>query len=282
MLHVSMKLSKRLSLTTFTSIKISLIYVFIFFVMSIQSAISQNLPDWENLAVFAINTEPAHATFTPFPTEKEALAQAPSSPFVYSLNGDWQFHLADNPDARPEEFYKESYDRSTWQKIPVPADWQFHTKDFPIYTNNVYPFPINPPYVPHDYNPVGSYYRTFDAPHDFRGKQTFLHFAGVNSAFYIWINGEKVGYSEGSKTPAEFDVTKYLREGENTVAVEVYRWSSGSYLEDQDFWRLSGIERDVFLYVMPKVALRDFSVKAIPSKDFAIGNLSNRSRNKKL
>ncbi len=237
--------------------------------MSIESAVSQDLPDWENLAVFAINTEPAHATYTPFPNEEAAKSRENKpSPWVHSLNGTWKFYLADNPSTRPQDFFKGSFDRSTWQEIPVPADWQFHTKDFPLYTNIVYPFPVNPPYVPHDYNPVGSYWRTFTVPKDFADKQIFLHFAGVNSAFYVWVNGVKVGYSEGSKTPAEFDVTKYLKAGENELAVEVYRWSSGSYLEDQDFWRLSGIERDVFLYALPKVALRDFFVKGILDKNY--------------
>jgi beta-galactosidase len=239
-----------------------------------KSAFSQVLPEWENLAVFAINTEPAHATYLPFPDEKSAKnADLKPSPWVQSLNGVWKFHLADNPSARPLDFYQEIFNRSTWQDIPVPSDWQFHTKDFLLYTNVVYPFPVNPPYMPHDYNPVGSYWRTFNVPKDFDGKQVLLHFGGVNSAFYVWINGQKVGYSEDSKTPAEFDVTKYLREGENNIAVEVYRWSSGSYLEDQDFWRLSGIERDVFLYALPQVALRDFFVKGILDENYTDATL---------
>lgn len=247
----------------------SFIYTLVISFMSLHSVTSQRLPDWENLAVFAINTEQAHATYIPFPDELSARkSEDQLSPWVYSLNGQWDFHMSDNPDSRPKDFYKAAYDRSKWQKIPVPANWQFHTDDFPIYTNIDYPFPLNPPYVPHDYNPVGSYWRTFSVPGGFENKEIFLHFAGVNSAFYVWVNGVKVGYSEDSKIPAEFNVTKYLQTGENTIAVEVYRWSSGSYLEDQDFWRLSGIERDVFLYALPKVALRDFFVKGILDENY--------------
>ncbi|MDG1052788.1 MAG: glycoside hydrolase family 2 TIM barrel-domain containing protein, partial [Flavobacteriaceae bacterium] len=143
----------------------------------------------------------------------------------------------------------------------------FHSEDFPVYTNIIYPYEINPPYMPKDYNPIGLYHREFRVKKDWVDKEVFIHFGAVNSAFYIWINGTKVGYSEGSKTPAEFNITKYLNKENNSIVLQVIRWSDGTYLEDQDFWRLSGIERDVFLYAQPKVALRDFFVKTNLSDD---------------
>lgn len=147
---------------------------------------------------------------------------------------------------------------SGWDEIPVPSNWQMHGYGIPIYTNVRYPFPADPPHIPHDYNPVGSYRTEFEAPPDWEGREVFIHFDGVESAFYVWLNGEMVGYSQGSMTPAEFNLTPYLCEGMNVLAVEVYRWSDGSYLEDQDMWRLSGIFRDVYLFSTPRVHVRDF------------------------
>ena len=143
---------------------------------------------------------------------------------------------------------------SKWAEIPVPSNWEMHGYDNAIYLNIRYPHPTNPPYIAHDYNPVGSYRREFTIPDSWDGRQTFLHFDGVQSAFYVWINGQMVGYSEDSMTPAEFNVTPYLQKGKNTLAVEVYRWSDGSYLEDQDFIRFSGIYRNVYLFSTPAVA----------------------------
>ncbi len=250
-------------------------FLFTFLFFSIYSPIfSQERPEWEDLSVYTINTEPAHATFTPFMDESSALqSENSTSGLKMPLNGDWDFFLAKNMEEAPLDFFKKEYDRTSWKKIPVPSDWQFHTDDFPLYTNIVYPYPVDPPNVPHDYNPVGSYYRTFETPKDWENNQVFIHFAGVNSAFYLWINGKKVGYSEGSKTPAEFNVTEYLIEGENYVGVQVIRWSDGTYLEDQDFWRLSGIERDVFLYATPEVSIRDFFIKADLDDNFMDGTL---------
>lgn len=241
------------------------------FILFLNSAFSQTYREWEDLAVFSINTEDAHATLNLFENEQQALElKKEASPLYQSLNGTWDFTLTKNADEVPVGFHKEDFDRSAWKTIPVPSNWQFYTDDFPLYTNIIYPYMINPPYMPQDYNPIGCYYRTFAVDKELLNKQIFMHFGAVNSAFYIWINGEKVGYSEGSKTPAEFDVTSYLKEGENNVALEVIRWSDGTYLEDQDFWRLSGIERDVYLYAQPKVALRDF---------FAKGNLDSNYNN---
>lgn len=235
-------------------------------------------PDWENPRVFNINKEPAHATFVPYPDEPSArrgvlafapgAAPAPGSPYVLSLNGRWKFNWVKEPAARPVDFYKPEFDVSAWKEIRVPANWEFEGYGTPIFLNIIYPFKRDAPKVmgepPRDWttfaerNPVGSYRRTFNVPAAWAGRETFLVLRGVNSACYVWVNGQKVGYSEDSRLPAEFNITKYVRPGENVVAVEVYRFSDGSYLEDQDFWRLSGIFRDVELVSRAPLHIRDF------------------------
>lgn len=233
-------------------------------------------PDWENCAVIGINKEPAHCTLMPYSTIEEALAgDKKDSRYYQCLNGNWKFHWAKDPDSRPVEFYREDYDVSGWEEIPVPSSWQVYGYGTPVYTNVTYPFKKNPPHVmgipPEDYtnydarNPVGSYRTAFTVPGDWDGRKVFIVFDGVDSAFYLWVNGQKVGYSEGSRTPGEFDLTDYLRAGENIMAAEVYRYSDGSYLEDQDMWRLSGIFRDVYLYSTPMLHIRDFF--ALPDLD---------------
>ena len=166
-----------------------------------------------------------------------------------------------NDELVPKDFYKNDFKKDDWQDIPVPSNWQFHTDDFPLYTNIVYPYEMNPPFMPKEYNPIGLYQREFSIDKNWNDKQIFIHFGAVKSAFYLYINGDFVGYSEGSKTPAEFDITKYLNLDVNQIVMKVIRWSDGTYIEDQDFWRLSGIERDVFLYAQPKLAIRDFFLK---------------------
>ncbi|HYN85738.1 MAG TPA: glycoside hydrolase family 2 TIM barrel-domain containing protein, partial [Pyrinomonadaceae bacterium] len=238
-------------------------------------------PEWEDPRVNAVNREPARATFVPYPEEfaarRGALAfapnapRAPGSPLVRSLNGRWKFHWVREPSLRPVDFYRPDYDVSSWKEIRVPSNWEMEGHGTPIFLNIVYPFKRDAPKVmgepPKDWtthserNPVGSYRRTFDLPDGWAGRETFLVLRGVNSACYVWVNGERVGYSEDSRLPAEFDVTKYVRPGENTVAVEVYRFSDGSYLEDQDFWRLSGIFRDVELISRAPVHVRDFHAR---------------------
>lgn len=231
--------------------------------VSDASAVPEPRPDWENPEVYGINKEPAHATLIPYPNVELALrAIRNDSPYYLSLNGKWHFNWVRKPADRPVDFYKPDFDVSGWDTIPVPANWQMHGYGIPIYTNIKHPFPANPPYIPHDYNPVGSYRRTFFIPSEWKDRQIFIHFDGVKSAFYIWVNGHKVGYSQDSMLPAEFDLTPYLRPGANTLAVEVYRWSDGSYLEDQDMWRLSGIYRNVYLMAMPAVHISDFHVRA--------------------
>ena len=219
-------------------------------------------PDWENPEVIGINKEPSHCTLIPYRDNRTALkADRTASPFYKSLNGKWKFHWVRKPADRPVDFYKPEYNISSWRDIPVPSNWQMHGYGIPIYLNIPYPFPPNPPYIPHSYNPVGSYRRQFTIGEDWKDRQILLHFDGVKSAFYIWVNGQKVGYSQDSMTPAEFNITQYLKAGENILAVEVYRWSDGSYLEDQDMWRLSGIYRNVYLFATPQVHIRDFFVR---------------------
>ncbi|MGB3801846.1 MAG: glycoside hydrolase family 2 TIM barrel-domain containing protein, partial [Lewinella sp.] len=248
-----------------------------FFTLLCGAALAQDIPEWENPEIFEINREYPHAAFYRFPTEEAALAKSDytASPLYQSLNGTWKFNWVVKPSERPSFFYRTDYDVSQWEDIAVPANWELEGFGTPIYTNIVYPFPKNPPYIDHDYNPVGSYRRTFSVPQDWDGQEVYLHFGGVSSAMYIWVNGEQVGYNEGSKTPAEFRVTDYLQEGENTLAVEVYRWSDASYMEDQDFWRLSGIDRDVYLYATAPVSIRDFRViSELDDDDYEDGELT--------
>ncbi|MDO5112774.1 MAG: glycoside hydrolase family 2 TIM barrel-domain containing protein [Planctomycetia bacterium] len=220
------------------------------------------VPDWENPKVFRINKEKPRATFFPFASREEALTfDKTKSPYVQSLNGQWKFHFAKNPESRPADFYKTDFDISQWAEIAVPGNWQVQGYDYPIYTNIPYPFKADPPNVPRDYNPVGSYKTTFVVPENWDGRNVFLQFEGVGTAAYIWVNGEKVGYTQDSRTTAEFNVTPYIRPGENQLAVEVYRYSDGSYLECQDFWRLSGIFRNVWLYAASPTQIRDFWAK---------------------
>ncbi len=217
--------------------------------------------EWQNPAVVDVNTEPPHATLIPFADEASAQSRQPERSDCFKLlNGNWQFYWAVGPESAPEDFYRTDYDMSEWDQIPVPSNWQLlDGYDGPIYTNINHPFPADPPRVPTDTNSVGSYRTTFEISDAWQGKQLFLHFAGVQSAVYVWVNGQKVGYSEDSMTPAEFNITEYAQLGENTLAVQVIRWSDGSYLEDQDFWRMSGIFRDVFLFATPAIHLRDYS-----------------------
>jgi beta-galactosidase len=228
--------------------------------------------DWENPGVTQINKEEPRAWFIPFAEKGEVDPDNRwASSLIYSLNGDWQFNLSKNPGERPFYFFKDDFDTRQWKTIPVPSNWELQGYEYPIYKNSEYPFEKNPPLTPKHYNPVGSYKRTFDLPKNWDGQEIFLHFGGVSSAMYVWVNEQLVGYSEDSKTPAEFNITKYLKVGANSLAVEVYKWSDGSYLEDQDFWRLSGITRDVFLLARHPNHIRDFRVMASLADDYTTG-----------
>ena len=242
--------------------------------LSPAAAAGQQAPDWERPDVFAINKEPPHASLFPFETRELALARDETRSAYYRLlNGRWKFNWVRAPADRPADFYREDYDDSGWDEIPVPGNWEVNGFGVPIYLNQPYEFEKNPPYIHHEYNPVGSYRTTFTVPEDWNDREVFIHFGAVKSAMYLWVNGKKLGYSQGSKLPAEFDITPFVRTGSNTLAVEVYRWSDGSYLEGQDFWRISGIERDVYLWAAPKVHLRDFFVTGQLDDDYRDGIL---------
>jgi len=238
-------------------------------------------PDWENEQVLQINREPARATFVPFATVEQAReGRVERSSWVLSLSSEteWKFNWVQRPELRPVDFYKPGFNDSKWKTFPVPANWETHGFGTPVYASSGYIFKIDPPRVtsepPTDYstfkerNAVGSYRRTFDLPLEWNGRQVFVHFAGVQSAFYLWINGERVGYSQGSMSPAEFDITAFAKPGKNLIAVEVYRFCDGSYLEDQDMWRFGGIHRDVWLYSTAPVRIQDFSVRTDFDEDY--------------
>ena len=247
--------------------------------------------DWENPHIIGINKLDGHATFIPFANRSEMEGDAAykepwqytrSSRVVY-LNGKWKFNWVKQPEDRPTDFYKTAYDVSQWDEITVPSNWEMLGYGTPIYTNLTYPYLNNPPFIQpargftaeKEPNPVGSYRRTFVVPTDWKDKDVILHFDGVYSAFYVWVNGKKVGYSQGSNNDAEFDVTKFVKAGvSNTIAVEVYRWSDGSYLEDQDFFRLSGIHRDVYLRARPKCGIKDITLDDRFAADFSSVELS--------
>ncbi len=236
--------------------------------------VAAQTPEWNSLQVFESGAEPRHTSFMYYADISQALRDNwQKSSYYKSLNGIWKFHWSRKPSDRPADFYKPGYDFTNWEKIFVPGDWQMQGFGVPYYTNINYPFEKNPPYAPEDYNPVGSYLCEFMVPDDWCGKEIFLHFSGVNSAFYVWINGSFIGYHEDSKTPVEFDISGYVTDSINTLAVEVYRWCDGSYLEDQDMWRLSGIERDVFLYAAAGIALRDIEITAGLDTNYRNGNL---------
>ena len=220
--------------------------------------------DWEDNHVLQINREPARAYFIPY---GELAGDR-----TLMLNGNWQFRWTKTPELRIKDFYRTDFDATGWKTLAVPANWEVNGYGTPIYVSAGYPFKIDPPYVTREpkkewttyeeRNPTGQYRRTFTLPAAWLRGQTFLRFEGVMSAFYVWVNGRMAGYSQGSMEPAEFNVTSYLKEGENQIAVEVYKYSDGSYLEDQDFWRFGGIHRDVLLYHTPDIRLRDVAVRA--------------------
>ncbi len=228
--------------------------------------------DWEDPSIFNINREAPRASFYSYASERSALANnREGSEYFYSLNGKWLFNWVSTPDDRPFYFYKDDYDTRDWDHIDVPSNWETQGYGVPIYVNVQYPHVMNPPFIAHDNNPVGSYKREFKVPALWNDREVFIHFGAVSSAFYLWINEEMVAYSQGSKTPAEFNISSYLKDGRNTISVEVYRWCDGSYLEDQDFWRLSGISRDVYLFATHKVHIRDFSITSDLTEDYQDG-----------
>lgn len=230
------------------------------------------LKNWENPEVFQLNREPAHAHFIPFATFEEVDRDNKwESSLIQSLNGEWLFHLSTRPDQRPIDFYKDNFDTSDWNTIKVPCNWELVGYEYPIYTNVQYPHEKTPPVIQDHYNPVGSYKRSFTIPENWKEKEIFLHFGAAGSAVYVWVNGKEVGYFEDSKTPSEFNITKYLKSGENSLAVQVFKWSDASYIEDQDFWRLAGITRDVYLKARHQKHITDFEVESTLLDDYKTG-----------
>ncbi|WP_415379080.1 glycoside hydrolase family 2 TIM barrel-domain containing protein [Halosimplex sp. TS25] len=219
------------------------------------------MEDWIDPETVGRNRLAPHTDVLPYADGESARDGArAASPWITLLNGEWQFDLAPTPSYAPEGFADPSFDASDWDDIEVPLNWQAAGHGRPHYTNVEYPFPVDPPHVPTD-NPTGSYRRTFHVDEDWDGRRVRLHFEGVDSAFHLWVNGERVGYSEGARLPAEFDVTEHVEPGENTIAVRVYKWTNGSYIEDQDMWWLSGIFREVYAYAVPEAHVADVDVR---------------------
>jgi beta-galactosidase len=232
-----------------------------FLFLNAMAAPAQEVPDWENPAVYERGQVAAHATLMPFESVVAALdGDRKASSWCLLLGGRWKFRWAQVPGEAPMTFFRPGFDASGWDDIEVPSNWQMQGFGHPMFRNIEHTFPSTPPTVPADYNPVGSYLRTFELPSSWADRRVFLHFEGVKSASYVWVNGEEVGYNQGGMEPAEYDVTDHLQPGINTIAVQVYRFSDGTYLEDQDMWRLSGIYRDVYLMATPTVHVRDFFV----------------------
>jgi len=230
-------------------------------VMMASQLHAQNHPDYENPEVFEKNQEAPHATLMPYENAQQALSgERKVSPLHYTLNGSWKFHWAENPETAPAQFFEEGFYHGDWKQISVPSNWQMEGFGFPLFRNIGLPHPLDPPLVPKEFNPVGSYYKTFTLPKDWQEEQVFLHFEGVHSASYVWINGKEVGYNQGGMEPAEYNITSYLKKGENSIAVRVLRYSDGAYMEDQDTWRLSGIYRDVYLMATPDVHIQDYHI----------------------
>ena len=227
-------------------------------------------PEWQSQYAIGLNKLAPHAYVWPYKEGDINSVRAQDyeqSPYYMSLNGTWKFNWVRNPDKRPVNFYRPDFYTGGWNDIQVPGNWECQNYGIPIYVNETYEFddPMfhfkkNPPFVPYEDNEVGSYRRTFVLPESWIGRRIVLCFEGVTSFYYVWLNGELLGYNQDSKTPAEWDITNKVKQGENTLAVEVYRWSAGAYLECQDMWRLSGIERDVYLYSTPEEYIADYKV----------------------
>lgn len=225
-------------------------------------------PHWENQSVFAVNKMQGRATSYSFYNFEDALSGDRNKTDITFLNGDWKFKYTKKIEERPKDFFKNSFDVQQWDDIEVPSNWELKGYGQPTYVNSNFQVDLQPPHYPWE-TEVGQYKRTFQYNEKWKDRQVILHFGGVTSAFNCWVNGQKVGYSEDACLPAEFDITDYVKHGENTVAVEVFRWTSASFLEDQDHWRLSGIHREVMILSQPKVLLTTF---------LSVPNLTNNTR----
>lgn len=239
--------------------------IILFVIMALAMNIkAQEIADWWNdVSVYSVNKVAPRTNVIPYQDENGINnLEYRLSPYYRCINGNWKFNWVERPADKPQGFYVEGYDVSSWGSVPVPGNWELNGYGIPVYVNQTNEFPSNQPYAPTEYNPVGCYVHDFIVPENWKDRNVYINFGAVKSAFYLWINGQFVGYSEDSKTPAEFDITPYLKKGENRLAVEAYRFSDGSYLECQDYWRMSGITRDVFIYSKPKTNIYDFFVKA--------------------
>ena len=226
--------------------------------------------DWENQYVLQKNRMPARAAFIPYLSQNGDMQM--------SLNGEWKFNWTKTPDEQPQDFFNTSFDDSGWKTFPVPGDWEMNGFGTPIYSSSGYTFKIDPPFVMKEpkksytayveRNPTGCYRRTFSVPTEWKGKEVFVRFGAVSSAFYLYVNGREAGYSQGSMEPAEFRITPYLKDGQNQIALKVMKYSDGSYLEDQDMWRIAGIHRGIELYATPKIRIADFGVRTLLDKDY--------------
>ena len=255
--------------------------VFIVFTLIISclplllSQVKFSYKEWEDPSVTQLGQLPPHTFAMDYPNTEDVFDNDFSkSPNFKSLNGTWKFYYVNTPEERPQDFYKDGFNDWNWHELTVPSNWELNGFGIPIYTNVVFPFPVNPPFIDHAYNPVGSYRRSFTVPDNWTGKDVILHFGSISGCAYIWVNGQAVGLSKVAKSPAEFNITPFLKKGNNTLSVQVYRWHDGSYLEDQDMWRISGIERNVFLTAKSPTHISDFWVKAGLDDNYKDGTLS--------
>lgn len=260
---------------------ILIVWLCAFYSSTVKAQIDIKKP-WQNPTVNSINREPMRAHFIPFISEESAIEQSRKPiPECFGINekaerriqldGKWNFRWYKNPDSCKDEFLNPDYSFDVWEKINVPGSWELQGFDAPIYTDVRYPFPPNPPYVPEDYNPVGVYQRSLTIPENWEKMDVFIDFEGVESAFYCWLNGELIGYSEDSRLPAHFNISKLLKKGKNNLVVKVFRFSDGSYLEDQDYWKYSGIERSVYVYARPKSRIIDFDIETLLTNEYKDG-----------
>ena len=225
-----------------------------------QKPFLSNIYDYlENTSVFELNQEAGHTPLVPYMSADEALEnnRFKAAGFM-SLNGTWKFHFSDTPEGTPGNFFSEGFSDAGWDTIHVPSNWEMQGFGDPIFRNVTAPFTANPPFVPREYNPTGSYRKTFTIPGSWKEKEVFLRMEKTASASFVWVNGKEVGYNEGAQEPAEYNITKYLKPGKNTIAVNVYKYSDGYYLEDQDYWRLAGIFDDVWLFATPPAHIFDW------------------------
>ncbi len=244
----------------------------LFVVLMLVTPLVYGQNDWENPQLFQKNREKARATFYPFASEGKARENDPGTgKYIKCLNGKWKFNYVGRASERPLDFHKSDQDHASWDEIPVPGNWELYGYGFANYSNIIYPFKKDQPDIEDKYSPVGSYVTWFDIPEDWDGREVYIQLGAVKSGYYIWLNGSEVGYNQDSKLPAEFKLTPYLQKGRNKLAVQVFQFTDGSYLEDQDFWRLSGIQRDVYLFARPKVHIRDFFVKALLDEEYENG-----------